>query len=116
VVFPGGVSATMTVDMQDGLFQFFAGTFHQDYVFDGDPDGAISAFISQTRIPATLTRLADDLDAYADAWATDDGLEKALFAELGCYYVPSADGISPRAWLRHVASRLRVAASDAGSD
>ena len=36
----------------------------------------------------------------------DSELEEKLFSELGCYYVPGADGITARAWLQSVAAQL----------
>ena len=47
-------------------------------------------------------------DRFAAATPDDQALEHALFTNLGCYYVPAADGRSVRDWLQHVSGRLRA--------
>lgn len=97
----------MTADRSNPLFQFFAGWFHQDWSYDGSPDDVLTAFLAEPHAPGELDRLAAQIDAFAAGHADDEALERALGDELGCDYVPSGDGISPRAWLTHVASRMR---------
>jgi len=92
--------------MHDDLFQFFGAYFHQDWDYEGSPDEILSSFIQQHHAPKELADLADRIDAYVEA-RTDDALAAALSTELGCSYVPSADGMTARDWLRHVAARLR---------
>jgi hypothetical protein len=37
---------------------------------------------------------------------SDGELGDYLFKKLGCYYLPSADGLTNRAWLKAVAAQL----------
>lgn len=101
----------MTADRSSALFQFFAGWFHQDWSYDGSPDDVLAAFLAEPHAPGELDRLAAQIDAFAASRSDDDALERALAAELGCAYLPSGDGLSARAWLGHVASRMRDAAA-----
>jgi hypothetical protein len=95
----------------DELYQFFAGHFHEDWPVEAStPDGIIREFLAQNHDPEKLGRLADLIDEYIGSAKSDDALERGLFHELGCYYMPSADGLSERAWLEHVAKRLREGA------
>jgi hypothetical protein len=98
----------MKENVPNELKQFFGAYFHEDWPHDAaTSDEVIAGFISEGRSPEELSRLADMIDAYVIAAPTDEALEEGLFAELGCYYVPSADGLRVDAWLRHVANRLR---------
>ena len=102
----------MTTNAHPELRQFFAGYFHEDWPVDAaTPDNVISSFISEAHPPGELVRLADFIDAFARGASDDHALEQAIFTELGCYYVPSADGLSAKDWLRHVSSRLRAASA-----
>ena len=96
----------MTTHSQRGLRQFFDDFFHPAWQEDAPTaDEVISSYISEAN-PGELTRLADQLDTLASAAPDDEALEKSL-ASLGCHFVPSQTGLSARAWLRHVGSRLR---------
>jgi hypothetical protein len=97
----------MTADRSSPLFQFFAGWFHQDWMYDGSPDDVLAAFLAEPHAPGELARLADQIDEIVAAHPDDAALERVLADDLGCDYVPSGDGRSACAWLRHVASRMR---------
>lgn len=102
----------MKIDESGDLYQFFAGWFHQDWQDDDDSvDDVISSFLSSGGLTRDrLVLLADAIDAFASSFTDDAALEHALGSELGCYYLPSADGSSARAWLHHVSGRLRESA------
>jgi hypothetical protein len=92
---------------------FFSSYFHQDWPEEArNPAQIISLFLSEGWTTGYLHQLAEEIRQFT-AMHTDDGeLERALFSELGSYYVPSADGITARAWLEDVASALETAAND----
>jgi hypothetical protein len=90
------------------LFQFFAAYFHEDWSVDAaSPDDVIDSFIA-AHTGSECAHIASLIDAFAAAVLDDQALERALFAELGCYYVPTADAQSTRGWLQRVSGRLRA--------
>jgi len=100
----------MSTERYPELFQFFAGYFHQDWAVDADtPDTVIDTFVAEDASENERTHLADLIDAFVAAVPDDQALERALFEELGCYYVPGSDPQSARRWLHHVSGRLRSA-------
>jgi hypothetical protein len=103
---------TMTAANFSHLKDLCSAYFHEDWTLDGDgPDHILSSYIAAGWRAAELEDVAAQANRFADAYADDAALEQALLSELGCYYLPSADGISARQWLHHVASVLREAAS-----
>jgi hypothetical protein len=99
----------MNADRRPELFQFFAGYFHEDWAVDAQTtDEVIDTFIA-THTQNERVHLADLIDAFTAEVSDDQALEHAVFEELGCYYVPTADAKSARSWLHHVSSKLRAA-------
>ena len=95
------------------LHQFFAGYFHEDWASEAsEPDGIIDIYIGQENNAENLNNLAALIENLVGRSQSEKELDDSLFGELGCYYVPAADGKSTRAWLEHVSSRLREAASE----
>lgn len=43
---------------------------------------------------------------YSQAFASEKEPEEKLFKELGCYFRPSIQGLSAKAWLENVANQL----------
>ena len=90
--------------------QFFGAYFHQDWNLDvSDPDDVIRLFIADGHSANELINLAEDIEIYAANKIENAAAEEGLLRELGCYYLPSADGILAKAWLKHVAELLRAA-------
>lgn len=90
------------------LFQFFAGYFHEDWPVDAaTADDVVETFMG-THARDECLKLAQLIDAFAATTPDDQALEHALFTDLGCYYVPAADGRSVRDWLQHLSGRLRA--------
>jgi hypothetical protein len=103
-----GISDAMKTHDQEALHQFFAAYFHEDWPEEfTNPDEAISAYVAEGRRQDELEELATRIASYAGGCSDDKALERSLFADLGCYYVPSADRLTARDWLLHVAHRLR---------
>ena len=87
------------------LFQFFGAYFHEDFVLEGKPQEIVERFIKDTA-PDQRMAIGRAIVKYCDALPTDSELREKLFRELGCYYDPTADGMSEREWLLGVAARL----------
>lgn len=100
----------MTNEIWNNLKQFFGAYFHQDWTLEAtDPDDVVRQFINDGYSENELIKLANEIETYAVAKGDDTVIEKNLLTELGCYYLPSADGLGARAWLYHVANLLRSA-------
>lgn len=96
--------------------QFFGAYFHQDWNLDvSNPDEVIRLFIDDGHSTSELINLAEDIEKYAANKIDDAAAEEGLLKELGCYYIPNADGIGARAWLNHVAKLLRAACESMGA-
>lgn len=90
------------------LSQFFSGYFHEDWELEAeDPNGIIDIYLSQQADREHPVSVAADLDALTSSELSDDALSSMLFKDLGCYYDPSVDGLSARAWLQQVSRRLK---------
>lgn len=95
----------ITPQQMDKLRQFFGAYFHQDWGTEyGTPGQTLSAAIraheSQRK---ELRRL---IEIFVAEHPDDEDLDQALWKDLACEYLPSADGISPRTWLLDVAGKL----------
>lgn len=102
-----GVSDTMTADDFAELKSFLSGYFHEDWEADAsEPDDVISQFLGSDPGRDEINRIIDQIGRYLDGGRDDAAIEAGLLEELGCYYLPSADGMSARIWLDHVAACL----------
>lgn len=90
------------------LFKFFAGYFHEDWSCDAETDSGIVATFRAASSGDERAHMADLIEAFADSYADDRALERALFKDLGCYYNPSADGRSARDWLQCISGQMRA--------
>lgn len=89
------------------LQSFLGGYFHEDWLLESDgPDDAIARFLAGEPGAALRERIVAQIDEYLATKAAAD-IEESLLKDLGCYYLPSADGMSAGAWLEHVANRLK---------
>lgn len=92
------------------LRQFFGAYFHQDWTVEvSDPDEVVHLFMNDGFSHTELLNMATNVETYAGSKADDAAVEEGIFNELGCYYLPSADGIGAKAWLYHIAKLLRSA-------
>lgn len=96
-------------DLPD-LEQFLVCCFNQDWMDDyPSAEAAVEAFnggFGAARIDAAATQL----DCLLCRIYGDDEVD-ALIDELGCYKVPSADGLEMQKWLTAVRERLQSASS-----
>ena len=89
------------------LKSFLGAYFHEDWPIEsGNPDGAIQLFLDSAPSAALRVRIVSQINDYLHA-KEEAGIEEGLLKDLGCYYLPSADGMRASAWLEHVANRLK---------
>ena len=87
---------------------FLSGYFHEDWELDGcEPDEIIFLFMKSQPSSAEVDRLVSQIARFLDAGKCEASLECRLLEELGCYYLPSADGVNAREWLEHVVELLK---------
>lgn len=91
------------------LRSFLSGYFHQDWELDAsEPDEVVLQFIKRKPGSSKSDQIIEQIERYLDAEIDDEAVERDLFEEFGCYYLPSADGSNARDWLRHVADLLKT--------
>ena len=71
-----------------------------------DPKGVIQMFLDGGCTKDEAARIARLVRIYAENALDDNTLEKSIFTELRCYYIPSADGFGARAWMHQIAAYL----------
>lgn len=97
----------MMSSLNQELKSFLAGYFHEDWELDAsEPDEVIAQFLNGGPDPSHIRRIVDQIHHYLDFAGEDASIEQGLLKEFGCYYLPSADGLSAPDWLRHVAAKL----------
>ena len=99
----------MRETQRNQLHQFFGAYFHEDWSLGADsPDEVVSAFIRERGDARELEQLSSGIMAFVEQYPEEDELGEALIKELGCSYLPLADGISTRSWLLGVAAKLKL--------
>lgn len=89
------------------LKDFFAAYFHQDWLSEeATPMAVVATYVDDRTDPASLAKLSEAIRDYSERFASDTELEEDLFRRLGCFYLPSSDGLSAKNWLRAVAAVL----------
>jgi hypothetical protein len=92
---------------QHSLLQnFFSAYFHEDWPCEAESPEAVVAGYVRTAKPSHLRSLSKAIQEYSREFASDRELEENLFKDLGCYYRPSTQGLSAKAWLENVANQL----------
>lgn len=101
----------MTTELNlDALKDFFSAYFHEDWRSEAEtPQGIVDIYSRGTTDRKVKAALVVGLKQYAQSFADEKSLEDSLFMQLGCYYRPSLDGLSAKAWLLSVAERLAAA-------
>lgn len=99
----------MTTSDLTELKSFLGGYFHEDWELEAsEPDEAISRFLESDPGASEIDHIVAQICHYLGDGKDDVAVEHGLLKDLGCYYLPSADGISASDWLRHVAYRLSM--------
>lgn len=89
------------------LKSFLSGYFHEDWEMDASrPDEVVSQFLKSKPDLSEIELIIDQINRYLKSAVDDLEVERGLFEKLGCYYLPSADGVSAADWLRRVALLL----------
>jgi len=91
---------------QSLLRSFFSGYFHEDWPCEAESPQAVVAGYLRTATPSDVRSLSQAIREYSNEFASDKELEGKLFTDMGCYYRPSEQGISAKAWLENVANQL----------
>lgn len=85
---------------------FFGGHFHQDWHCDhATPRDVVESYLKEVS-DVEACALANAILEYSGTCETDAQLERNLFSQLGCYYVPSALGSTAADWLKEISSQL----------
>jgi hypothetical protein len=90
----------------ESLMNFFSCYFQEDWNLEANSPDEIVAGFARTAEPHEVQALSAAIANLSCQFASEKELEKRLFDYFGCYYCPSADGRSTRAWLLHVADLL----------
>jgi hypothetical protein len=88
------------------LRNFFSGYFHEDWLCEDESYEAVVVRYTRTAKPSDVLLLSQAIREYSNEFPSDLELEKKLFTDLGCYFCPSALGISAKAWLEGIADQL----------
>jgi len=95
---------------------FLSTYFHEDWVDEAaDAEEVVERFLATNPKAERLRRLARGIETFTKTYENDRDLEAALFAELHCNYMPSADGSSSRAWLDLLKERFLTEACRLGN-
>ena len=95
-------------DKIDKAKNFLSAYFHEDWGEEAqDPARVVSNYLDEGWRAAELLDIAEQIERYVARFADDKALDKSLFEDMGCYYSPSADGKTARAWLLELISSLR---------
>jgi len=90
---------------------FFAGYFHQDWHDDDPSEDAVVERYMRDATTQEIRDLIEDIEEYLRDHPDDDELLRLLFDDLGCFYLPTADGLTARQWMTHVVHLLRQEAA-----
>jgi hypothetical protein len=101
------ISNAMNYELTETLLKnFFSAYFHEDFLREAEDPAAVVRAYARTVGAGEAQALAAAILRYRERLADDQELERRLFAHLGCYYSPSADGLSAGFWLQKVAEQL----------
>jgi hypothetical protein len=88
------------------LCNFMSAYFHQDWTDEADnPDQVIENYLTAEPREYTVGSL-EEIRRLLGERRADAELEQYLLVRLGCYYDPTADGVTVSQWLQIIADRL----------
>jgi hypothetical protein len=88
------------------LSSFFSAYFHEDWRCDADSTEAVVTEYARTATLEDMHSLGEAILDFSREFVSEEQLEEELYRTLGCYYQPSAVGLSAKAWLAGVARQL----------
>lgn len=93
---------------RETLLKFFSAYFHEDWPCEaGTPADVVNSYL-RSAPRAEVERLRGAIIRLVENEPEDADLEKQLMPELGCYYLPSADGLTAKKWLWEVADLMNA--------
>jgi hypothetical protein len=95
----------MKPDFFPALQQAFGAYFHEDFLCDYPNADAVIADLVSLATPEELASIRKELSEFIELVKEADNPDK-LLDEIGCCYLPSADGMSVVEWLRKVEGML----------
>lgn len=91
------------------LRSLLCGYFNQDWQSEFDSaEDVIADFLSEKWTSRELMKLSDEIEGMISQVYDDFLIEHSLLSSHNCYYLPSSDGLSARAWLIALADRFRA--------
>lgn len=87
------------------LAQLLGAYFHQDWDLDDPNADAVVRRFLRSESAETVRRAREDVAHMLSSTRTDAQLE-AMTAQLGSIYLPTADGLTTRAWLTRIGEML----------
>jgi CdiI immunity protein len=103
----GWIEETSTWERQfPDLYQFFGGRFNQDWDLDAPDDSGVIKRFKSEEPPEFVHAVREQLHALIRLELPEDELQTVVWRDLGCYFDPTYDGGSMRAWVLSVADRL----------
>ncbi len=94
-------------DERTMLDEFFGAYFHQDWLEDHATTAeVVRSYVQEMSGLEDLVLLSAAIRRFAASFSADAELERALYDQLGCYYLPSADGLTAHSWMESVAKQL----------
>ncbi|HRZ47695.1 MAG TPA: contact-dependent growth inhibition system immunity protein [Candidatus Paceibacterota bacterium] len=88
------------------LVQFLGGCFNQDWRLDDPtPEAVVMRFVAENS-EEFVTDVVSELDELLSLSLTEEELQRVLFEEFHCYYLPTETSIGD--WLSHVRASLSV--------
>ncbi|MEJ7929382.1 contact-dependent growth inhibition system immunity protein [Ramlibacter sp. AN1015] len=107
-----GIPDAMKADEFKELRSFLSGYFHEDWDLEASgPREVVAQFLGSAPNSCMLEAIVAQIYRYVGEHEDGNELERALIKDLGCYYLPSGDGVDAGAWLKSLASELKKAVS-----
>ena len=97
----------MIKDKLPQLFQFFAGTFNQDWYCDGENAEELIHFFLKNNPSSWVREVVYALKLLLEMNFSDQQLDDIVAQDLGCSYDPALDGMSYTEWVRWIKDTLK---------
>jgi len=100
----------LTTQQHERLRQFFGAYFHEDFLLDSpSPDAVVDLYLHD-HDAMEIQNLAGDILHLLQETAGAD-LDRRLYREYGCNYLPEADRLTRAEWLLRLATKLKTASN-----
>lgn len=86
---------------------FLSGYYHEDWIEEtGSDEAVIELFFSSSLSSDFVARLASEMESLSIEMRSAKAHDDVLFREYGCYYTPSADGLTASEWLMKMSKTI----------